>query len=183
MEDIVGRNIRKTREKLGISVRKLADKLNITASFLSQVETGKANPSLTNLKNIAETLNVSIGNLIGEKKIKVDSRVILKKKDIISLKKTKGLQVRLLSTKNTVNHMQPCTFTFDVGADTGDFSQHFGQECGVVIKGKIKFFFDNEEYVLEEGDNFYFNSSIPHRFENIDRSVSKVFLVASPPIF
>ena len=183
MENIVGKNIRKARERLGISARKLAARLNVTASFLSQVETGKTNPSLTNLTNISRTLNVSVGDLLGEKKHEPESRAVLKKEDIVFLKKMRGLQICLLSRKNINSHMQPNNMIFDEGADTGDFSQHFGQECGFVIKGRIKLFLDHEEYVLEEGDNFYYNSSIPHRFENIASGESKVFFTTSPPLY
>ena len=53
------------------------------------------------------------------------------------------------------------------GADTGaDMLQHEGEEGGVVLKGTIELTVGLEVYNLKEGDGYYFNSSIPHRFKN-----------------
>ncbi|NMC54397.1 MAG: helix-turn-helix domain-containing protein [Chloroflexi bacterium] len=43
-----------------MSLRKLAEMTGVTASFLSQVEHGKVNVSLTSLQNISEALNVPL---------------------------------------------------------------------------------------------------------------------------
>ena len=50
---IIGVNIKRAREEKGDTLRELAKKLNVSASFLSQIETGKASPSLATLKNIS----------------------------------------------------------------------------------------------------------------------------------
>ena len=50
----VGVNIKRMRQDKGIKLRQIARQLNVSASFLSQVETGKASPSLSTLKNIAD---------------------------------------------------------------------------------------------------------------------------------
>lgn len=46
-----------------------------------------------------------------------------------------------------------------------------GEECGYIIKGKMKIIFGNKEYLLEEGDSFYFNSIILYVYENYDDEV------------
>ena len=63
---IIGVNIKKLREEQGLTLRALAKKIEISASFLSQVESGKASPSLSTLKSISDALATTIGNLIGE---------------------------------------------------------------------------------------------------------------------
>jgi len=63
---IVGANIKRVREEKGITLRELAKQLDVSASFLSQVETGKAFPSLSSLKNLANSLQVTVGGLMGE---------------------------------------------------------------------------------------------------------------------
>jgi transcriptional regulator with XRE-family HTH domain len=63
---IIGVNIKKLREVKGISLRELAKRLQVSASFISQIETNKAYPSLVTLKSIADALGTTVGSLIGE---------------------------------------------------------------------------------------------------------------------
>jgi transcriptional regulator with XRE-family HTH domain len=56
----VGLRLKARREELSISLRKLAQSTGVTASFLSQVENGKANLSLHSLQSLAEALDVPL---------------------------------------------------------------------------------------------------------------------------
>jgi transcriptional regulator with XRE-family HTH domain len=50
--------IRRVRSELGIKQTEIARKTGLTASFLSLVENGKAVPSLSTLKDIAEAMDI-----------------------------------------------------------------------------------------------------------------------------
>jgi transcriptional regulator with XRE-family HTH domain len=54
------------REELGLSLRNLAKECHISPSFLSDIELGKATPSLDTLNVISEHLNTSIAELLQE---------------------------------------------------------------------------------------------------------------------
>lgn len=56
----IGANLRAARRKQKLSLRQLAAKVEVSASLLSQIENGKANPSVRSLYGIAEALSVSI---------------------------------------------------------------------------------------------------------------------------
>ena len=58
--DNVGERIRRRRMEMGLNLRQLAEKTGVTASFLSQVEHGKVNASLSSLQSIAEALDVPL---------------------------------------------------------------------------------------------------------------------------
>ncbi len=64
-----------------------------------------------------------------------------------------------------------------------EFVTHEGEECGYIIKGKMKITLGNKEYLLEEGDSFYFNSTIPHVYENYDDEVCISVWAMTPPSF
>ena len=59
----VGRRLRARRESLGISLRQFARDLNVSASFISQLETGKAQPSVATLYAICTALVMSIDDV------------------------------------------------------------------------------------------------------------------------
>ncbi|MBL8089242.1 MAG: cupin domain-containing protein [Anaerolineales bacterium] len=56
----IGEKLRAVRQEHEMSLRELADKAEISASMLSQIETGKVFPSVRSLYSIASALNVSI---------------------------------------------------------------------------------------------------------------------------
>ena len=60
----VGNNIRKYREKAGISQEALAEKLNVTRQAVSNWELSKTGPDIDTLHRIADSLGVMIEELI-----------------------------------------------------------------------------------------------------------------------
>jgi transcriptional regulator with XRE-family HTH domain len=64
VKEIIGRNIRRHREALGVRQGALAQQLSITPSALSQIETGKTDISVDRIDQIAGALNLSFYELM-----------------------------------------------------------------------------------------------------------------------
>ena len=58
--------LRRLRESKGLSQRALADRANMSYTFLSNVEAGKADPSLSTLRRLAKALKVKMVDLLDE---------------------------------------------------------------------------------------------------------------------
>ncbi len=56
----IGSNIKKRRQELHITQERMAEILEINPSHISNIECGRANPSLTALVNIANILKCSV---------------------------------------------------------------------------------------------------------------------------
>ncbi len=61
--DEVPQRLREARERAGLSLRQLARRLDISASALSQIETGKSRPSVRTLYALVSDLNLSLDEL------------------------------------------------------------------------------------------------------------------------
>lgn len=61
--NVVAENIKYERLKAGLTQKSLAQKAEISCSFLCDIEKGRANPALTTLQRIAEALKVSDYNI------------------------------------------------------------------------------------------------------------------------
>ena len=59
----LGVRLKRIREKSGMSLRAVARQLGVSASFLSQLENGKSQPSVATLYSLAQLLDVSIDEL------------------------------------------------------------------------------------------------------------------------
>ncbi|NUK29484.1 helix-turn-helix transcriptional regulator [Parageobacillus sp. VR-IP] len=71
---MIGDNIKFFRKKAKMTQVELAEKANISRSYLADVERNRYNPSFDTLKAIASALNVPISSLIGEEDAKNSNR-------------------------------------------------------------------------------------------------------------
>src|SRR5579872_2909856 len=63
--DQIGQRLREVRTARGISLRELARRIGVSASFVSQVERGKSNPSVGTLYAFVAELGTSLDELTG----------------------------------------------------------------------------------------------------------------------
>src|SRR5215210_6286297 len=60
----IGEQLRARRHERGLSLRDLADRLGVSPSLISQIERGRANPSVSTLYQIVAELEVSLDELL-----------------------------------------------------------------------------------------------------------------------
>jgi len=66
-QHVLGNNVRRLRESKGWSQEDLAEKANLHRTYVSGIERGVRNPSLTVLFKLAEGLGVEPGILLNRK--------------------------------------------------------------------------------------------------------------------
>ena len=64
VNDVLGATIREARRRHGLSLRSLATELGVSASLLSQIETGKTQASVRTLFALSHRLNFSIDEIV-----------------------------------------------------------------------------------------------------------------------
>lgn len=60
----LGENLKKIRIMKGITQTEIAKKLDVNRSFVSNIENGKTNPTLSTITNLAEALGVTVNELL-----------------------------------------------------------------------------------------------------------------------
>jgi transcriptional regulator with XRE-family HTH domain len=63
---IVGRNVRRLRERKGLTQEQLAFEAEIDLTYVGGIERGKRNPSLLVMARIADALSVPLPKLLSE---------------------------------------------------------------------------------------------------------------------
>jgi transcriptional regulator with XRE-family HTH domain len=169
----VGATIRAIRKKRGITIGQLCEATGLSQGFLSLVENNKTSPSLATLESIAGFLQVPLAYLLlkHEERMKVirkDERTSSLYKDqwkVEHLGQESGLRLLLIE----VPPGQP---------SNQDMNVHEGIECHFVLKGKLLAKQGEDEFVIEEGDTFSWQSFVPHYVQNIGEETA-VILIAS----
>ena len=60
----LGKNLKRIRIKKGISQGEISRILKVDKSFVSNIENGKTNPTLSTIAKIAQAVSVSVGELM-----------------------------------------------------------------------------------------------------------------------
>ena len=182
---VIGVSIRRLREEQDMTLRELAKDVGVSPSFLSQVEQGKASPSLATLKSIANELQTTVGRLIDDDGNQPGERLVTTERQRKAFKQSgNGVQMYLLSESSPYKQMQPLLFKLGQSAASGESTySHYGQEFVLILKGSLEISLGDKNYKLKKGDSIYFNSSTPHSFKNLFKGDTEALWVVTPPSF
>jgi transcriptional regulator with XRE-family HTH domain len=191
----MGDRLREARLARGYSVRGLAERLDVSPSLISQVETGRARPSVNTLYAIASELGLSLDELFLESRTRPvpaeahpdagSSELVLPE---VPVQRGRSRQaIRLASgvvwerlTTASLGSMDFLFVTYEVGGASSSedaLHRHPGQELGFVISGRLEVRVGGAVHVLETGDSIAFDSTTPHRLINIgDEPVHAIWL-------
>lgn len=187
----IGEIIRGFRQKQGITLNTLSNKSGVSKSLLSMVERNKSTPTVRTLDKIAAALGLKVTNLYNEvENDRIDkdlagSVTVVHRKDKkrLILDSERGEAHYELLTPDYRRKLQIIYIHFPVGKKRGKFIRHEGEECGIILEGRLKALIGDQKYILEEGDSIYFDSNLPHCWENIGDIEVRAFWVNTPPTF
>lgn len=175
----IGERIKRKREQLGLQLNELAKKVGISSSALSQIENAKAFPTIITLKHVAENLNTTVGDLIGENES--ENMPLVRKKEIKLLVTNEfGADVFSISNQGLNKTMDTFMIRFPEKSNSMElFGKQSGQIFCYLVKGELEFELDHQAYMLEEGDSVYFNARRNFRFLNSSKYTAELLCVTS----
>jgi transcriptional regulator with XRE-family HTH domain len=175
----LGRLIRAERLGQGLGLREMARRLGISASALSQIETGKAQPSVSKLFDIVNLLGLSVDGLLagGDGTRGSPVTVTRGQEGYFSLQRAgehESIQLEsgVLWTRLTAGSFPGVEFLqveYQPGACSsreGSFMRHAGQEFGYLLAGRLRVDVGFERHQLGPGDSISFPATSPHRLSN-----------------
>jgi len=178
----LGERVKKRRELLGIGQRQVAQQIDASISMLSQIENGRAFPSILTLKKIAEALHTTVGDLIGEQENLSINPVVRSGEGKFVKKNSNGTAKYLLSHHDPGKQMEIYKLVFSSGGDTSDILfRHYGQSYCYILKGKLNIMIGHRKYTLSVGDSLYFMSNIDHIVTNSEKNNAECIWVVTPP--
>jgi transcriptional regulator with XRE-family HTH domain len=165
----IGTKIRAIRNRKKITIAQMCEGTGLSKGFVSNVENNNTSPSINTLSTIAEFLGVPLPYLLLEKKQHM--RVVRKEERTNS--SFHNLKIEHLASKGGLRTM---IVEFPPGASIGEPHSHEGEESHLVLKGKILAEQGEDSFIVEEGDSFSWNASVPHFVKNIGEDKAVVFI-------
>ncbi|MDK2979991.1 MAG: hypothetical protein PWQ55_338 [Chloroflexota bacterium] len=203
-QDEIGQRIKARREELGFSMRELARRTGLSASFISQVENKRTNVSLDSLRLIAEQLDISIHHFFSEPAqdaayttaaannendpdaagemqyspiVRAGARPQLHFPDL-------GVDYELL-VKDLTHNMEPIFGRLSPGS--GNIARRLRkptEEFIFVLVGQLLVGLKDKEYILNPGDSIYFEGNDLNKLTCASEDSDVVWIsVITPPAF
>ena len=178
--DAIGRLLNEWRTQKGLTLQQLADEVGVSAAFISQVENGKASPSIANLRILARALGHRVVDFFIDELI--DDPMVLPEDmwtdvDMPGWDATIRQMVRIAGNKQ----MQPFYTVIKPGCGSPDLYAHPGEEFGVVLSGEMALTVGEKVYRVKALSSFYYSCLLPHSWVNKGEEDCAVVWVVSPP--
>jgi transcriptional regulator with XRE-family HTH domain len=178
-DDQLGRRIRVLRTERGLTLSGLAARVGITRSFLSGVERGVAYPSLMVLRSIAAALEVPVFLLFTGP----ESNGAVVRRDSRKVIRPPGAPVEYeLVSPDLRRKIEMIIVRLKPGLDSQAMA-HEGEECALVLKGRVVITVGDVDYDLDEGDSIYYDSGLPHKARAAGDEPAEIVSAITPPNF
>ena len=198
----IGVRIRQRRNELDLTVRELARRTGLSASFISQVERGKTKLSLDSLRNISEQLDVSIQYFF----ITPEPVISFLQDDIpceedddskveYSPVVRTGCRPRMYFPDSGVSYEMLMTdlnrkmeaIYGKLSPGTGNVARRLRkptEELIFVLSGALRIELNEKEYVLRPGDSIYFEGDDLQLLACASEKEDAIWIsVITPPVF
>ncbi len=186
MQFDVGAELRRVRESRKLSLRAVASAVGVSASLLSQVETGKTQPSVSTLYALVNYLGISLDGLMGHNRAdssplglstssapesggdRRSDSVVQRREDNPIIEMENGVTWERLAVGDSAV-ADPLIVTYAPAGSSsveGKMMRHAALEYGVLLEGRLTLRIDFETYELTPGDSFCFDAQRPHLYIN-----------------
>lgn len=178
----IGGKIRQIRTEKNLTIKQLAELVNCTSSLISQIERGKADPSISTLKKIASALNANIVDFFMT--ATADDDIVTRVKERVDMQlKHWDTKIQSLIKRLGNKKMQPFYTVIKPGGGSHGMYTHEGEEFGIVLKGELELIINDKVHLVRENESFYFSSQVPHTWGNRTKEDATVVWVITPPTF
>jgi transcriptional regulator with XRE-family HTH domain len=180
----IGPKIRALRQKKKLGLVQLGDHTGLSPAMLSKIERGQLFPTLPTLLRIALVFGVGLEHFFVETEER-PAVAVIRRNDRLRLpdrpdEEPPSYVFESLDFPVTDRAMESFYAEFPVRSKPSMPHQHGRAEFIYVIEGQLAVNVDGTDFVLDEGDSMYFDSSAPHSYRRESRSVCAAIVVVAP---
>lgn len=177
----IGKRLRESRVAHGKVIDDIAAATGLSRAYISQVETGKASPSLQTLEKMSAALDISVSSLFIEDGghcaviRSTDRRHVHFGEPVTGYRK----MMQYLSSPDrllelVIVEIPPNSTAIDKA------HSHEGEEACHVLEGEVEVVYGDETHSLAAGDSIHWDSRIPHWLKNVSDMPAKLIVARTP---
>jgi transcriptional regulator with XRE-family HTH domain len=173
-----GARLRELRLQQGLTLQEVAERSGFSKAFLSRLESGGRQASISAALTLCRIFRVSLSSLF-EKAVEDSPCTIIRAAEAVE-KSAKGLKYAPLSDAARMFNVQPMRVKVSPQRRGDEHYHHEGEEWIYVLRGRLTLSIAGSTYDLEEGDAAHFESRLPHRLIARSGREAEVLVVAAP---
>ena len=158
--------IRELREIEGLSVADMAQKTAVSEEEYTACENGESDLNFAFIYRCALAFNVDVTDIIEGQSPTLRSYTVTRKGEGQRIEKAHGMTYYNLAAafQNRIAEPLYVKSAYSEEAQHRDIelTTHAGQECDLIIEGKLKVQVGEHKEILGPGDSIYYDSSTPH---------------------
>ena len=182
MDDDIGRRLKTIRTRMQLSQRQLARQSGVANATISQIEARKLNPTVSMLKKVLDGFPISLSEFFADE-FDIRDRVFFRAEELTEIADG-GVSYRQVGANLSERAIQFMQERYQPGSGTGKHAiTHEGEECGIILRGRLEVTVGEQSAVLKKGDAYYFRSNQPHRFHNPGNEICELITACTPPTF
>ena len=178
----IGADIRALRRSRSWTLNDLADRLDRSVGWLSQVERGQSEPALADIRAVAGLFGLPVSFFFSQSPDTLESAYVVRADSRRSMTdEDKGLVESLLSP-DLGGAFEIVHSVFAAGARCPQPFVRPTEEAGYVIEGSLTLIIDGEDIRLEKGDSFRFAGETVSWINEGDVPAVLIWVIA-PPVY
>ncbi len=163
-----------------LTQEELANRANLTKGFISMVERDLQSPSLDTLQHILNALDCTLAEFFAEKE---PQQVVFPPEKRVGIESDNGVVREILIPAAQGREADIILLTMPPNTATDVEDPHYGDECGLVLSGKVWINTGKEVHRALAGDAFYYTADRKHWLENKSQTTAKIIWISAPPSF
>lgn len=176
-----GNKIRQLRQEKKLTIEEFAELTEFTASYISQLERNKLEPSLTALTKISKVLDVSLYYFLEEESNKF---IVTKRNERKTVSSENKADISFLTHIDEASGLKPEFYIYELVLEPNQWDSKTVNilschKCIIVKKGTLLIEFNNSNEILQAGDSVYIDSNLPHRCYNPTSSQIEFLCITS----
>jgi len=177
-ETRIGSEVKRMRERAGLSLRAFADRAGFSPSFISQLENGQVSPSIASLEKIAGQLNMTLKDFFAVPTER-DTPIIRAAERPTFRSSWSRAQVAALTSMGKGHALEALMVTLEPDGESAKHPSPMRyDQFAIVFAGTLELTLADETLLLARGDAVQIAAGINHRWVNRHRRPAQVVLVS-----
>lgn len=184
---LIGEKIRSIRKEKNMTISHLANEIEVTSGYISQIERDLIDPSLSVLKKICKTLDITLSKLFSEESspgvILIPSHNRMKVRFSDKRMMYEFLTPSISNSKDSPN-LEVFYYKLDPMCWASDeLMVHEAEECNYILEGNVEYHIEGKIYLVEKYDSIYIPANTPHKMYNPTKEYVHGIGIITPPMY
>lgn len=163
---MLGKRLKALRIEKGITLQSMSDKSGFSIGYLSKVERDITSPTVKHLEKLCEILECDLQHILSDKE---DSIPVMKKYEQREILYEQSGRIRFEKMNDPRLKMQGIMMIIDKeNQNAEDTWKHQCDEFGIIVKGILQVYIEDEGYELHPGDTIYIHKGKRHRYQKLN---------------